>query len=167
MTFGDERDVSGRFAAASAPAPHQLASARGATTRLGLPLKTTSSTAPDGPTRPLAAADVKVTSGRRTSAALRIQGVRSGDDLEDLLRDLRLPRAVHLERQRVDELAGALRRASHRRHARALLGGRRLEQRAVELRLEVDREQAGEDLLRLGLVDEVAPKRTLLALLLL
>ena len=44
--------------------------------------------------------------------------VRAGDDLEDLLRDLRLARAVHRERETVDQLAGVLRRVAHRRHLR-------------------------------------------------
>src|SRR6476659_1976069 len=100
------------------------------------------------------------------SARLR-QRFRAGDDLEDLLRDLRLARAVHAQRQRVDDLAGVLRCVPHRRHARALLRRRGLEQRAVDLRLDVDREQPLEDLLRLRLEDEVAAERVVRALLVL
>ena len=42
---------------------------------------------------------------------------RTGDDFDDLLRDRRLTDAVHVERQRVDQLAGILRRRIHRSHA--------------------------------------------------
>src|SRR4051794_25496092 len=52
------------------------------------------------------------------------QRVGPGDDLEDLLGDLRLPRPVHRERERVDQLAGVLRGVAHRSHPRALLGRR-------------------------------------------
>ena len=48
---------------------------------------------------------------------------------------------------------------------RALLGGRGLEQRAVDLRLEVDGQEPREDLLRFGLVDEVAALGILAAFL--
>ena len=88
-----------------------------------------------------------------------IQRVRAGDDLEDLLRDLGLAGSVHRQGQGVDEFAGALRGAPHRGHPRPLLGGGGLEERAVELRLDVDRQQPFEDLLRLRLVDEVAEQR--------
>src|ERR671937_2566641 len=93
-----------------------------------------------------------------------VERVRAGDHLEDLLGDLRLAGAVHRQRQRVDQLARALRGAPHRGHPRPLLRGRGLEERAVELRLEVYGQEAGQDLLRLGLVDEVAPERALLRL---
>ena len=63
------------------------------------------------------------------------------------------------ERQRVDQLARVLRRVAHGRHARALLGSGGFEQRAVELGLEVERQQSREDLLRLRLVDDVAEQR--------
>ena len=54
---------------------------------------------------------------------------------------------------------GVLRGVPHRGHPRPLLRGGRLEQRAVQLGLDVDRQQPLEDLLRLGLVDEVAEER--------
>ena len=92
---------------------------------------------------------------------LGCERVRAGDDLEDLLRDFGLASAVHGQGEAVDQLAGVLRRVAHRGHARALLRRGRLEQRTVELGLEVDGQQAGEDLLRLGLVDEVAELRPL------
>ena len=63
------------------------------------------------------------------------KGVRARDDLEDLLRDLRLARPVERKRQPVDQVAGVLRGVPHRRHLRGEEGGRRLEQRAVDLRL--------------------------------
>src|SRR5580765_1544960 len=96
--------------------------------------------------------------------ALAAERVSAGDDFEDLLRDLGLTCAVHREREVVDQLAGRLRGVAHRRHARALLGRGGLEQRAVDLRLEVDRQQPLEDLLRLGLEDEVADEPVVVAL---
>src|SRR6266542_2566993 len=77
-------------------------------------------------------------------------GFGARDHLENLLRDLRLPRAVHREREAVDQLAGRLRGVAHRRHPCALLGRGRLEQRAVDLGLQVDGQEALEDLLGLG-----------------
>src|SRR5262245_40141997 len=53
------------------------------------------------------------------------ESVRAGDDLEDLLRDLRLSGPVHCKSQVVDQLAGILGRVPHRRHLRAVLGGGR------------------------------------------
>src|SRR3954466_6831201 len=94
------------------------------------------------------------------------QGVRPRNHFEDLLGDLGLAGAVHGEGQVVDQVAGVLRRVPHRRHLGAVLGGGRLEQRAVELRLDVDGEQPLEDLLGLGLEDEVAPEGVLVSLLL-
>src|SRR6266576_5396696 len=64
------------------------------------------------------------------------EGVRAGDDLEDLLRDLGLAGAVQREREVVDQLTGVLRGVPHRGHLRGEERGRRLEQRAVDLRLE-------------------------------
>src|SRR4051812_42953015 len=81
--------------------------------------------------------------------------VRARDDLEDLLRDLRLAGAVHRQRQRVDQLSRGLRRIAHRGHPGPLLGRGRLEQRAVDLRLDVDRKQPPEDVARLRLEEEV------------
>src|SRR5215207_5824267 len=84
-------------------------------------------------------------------ATLR-EALCAGDDFHDLLRDVRLALAVHLQRVRVDQLAGVLGRVAHRGHARAVLGRGRLEQGAEDRDLDVDRHEPLQDLLRLGLV---------------
>jgi hypothetical protein len=66
--------------------------------------------------------DVETVEMLDVSRRLLRQCVRAGHDLEDLLRDLRLSRAVHLQRERVDQLARVLRRVAHGGHAGALLG---------------------------------------------
>src|SRR3954464_7802497 len=73
-------------------------------------------------------------------------------DFHDLLRDLGLPRAVHLEREVLDDLAGVLRRAAHGGHPRAVLGRRRLQQGAEDRDLHVVGHEALEDHARVGLV---------------
>src|SRR5579885_1814203 len=70
---------------------------------------------------------------------------RARNDLDDLARDARLADAVHVERQRLNQLARVLRGGVHRRHARALLARDRLQQRAVNLRLDESRQEAAED----------------------
>src|SRR5205823_3703253 len=95
------------------------------------------------------------------------EGVRAGHDLEDLLGDLGLAGAVQVERQAVDQLDRVLGGIPHRGHAGAVLGRGRLEQRAVDLGLEIDGQEPLEDLLRLGLVDEVSHQRSLMLLLIL
>ena len=77
---------------------------------------------------------------------------RAGDDFHDLLRDLRLALAVHLQGEVLDEVGGVLGRVAHRRHAGAVLGRGRLEQRAVDRDLDVGGDEPLEDLLRAGLV---------------
>src|SRR5262245_9183348 len=103
---------------------------------------------------------------RRLRSGRLGQRLGARDDLEDLLRDLRLARTVHAQRERVDELARILGGVPHRGHPRALLGGGGLEERPIYLRLDVDREQPLHDLLGLGLEDEVATERVRRALLL-
>ena len=66
----------------------------------------------------------------------------------------------------VDDLAGVLRGVPHRGHLRALVGGGRLEQRPVDLCLDVHGRQPREDLLGLGLEDEVAAERVVAPLVL-
>jgi hypothetical protein len=56
------------------------------------------------------------TSGWNTP--LLSQCVGAGDDLEDLLRDLRLAGSVQLQRVAIDQLARVLRRVAHSRHLR-------------------------------------------------
>src|SRR5512132_680004 len=119
------------------------------------------------PSGPSAAASIRSCATPRSwkrfrfEAASRSRGERvcAGHDLQDLLRDLGLAGAVHRQGQAVDQLPGILRRVSHRGHSGALLGGCRLEQRPEELGLDVDGQQALEDLLGLRLVDEVAGER--------
>src|SRR6187402_3154041 len=86
------------------------------------------------------------------------QRLRAADHFQDLLRDLGLAGAVHLQREAVDQLARVLRRVPHRGHPRSLLRRGRLEQCAIDLRLDVHRQQPLHDLLGLGLEDEVAPE---------
>src|SRR5919199_5343498 len=87
------------------------------------------------------------------SAFTLSQRRRAGYDLDDLARDARLADAIHVERQGLDQLARVLRRRVHRRHARALLRGDGLQERAVDLRLDEARQQAAEDLRGRLLVD--------------
>src|ERR671932_548645 len=80
------------------------------------------------------------------------QALRPGDHFHDLLGDRGLALAVHLQGVFLDQLAGVLRRVAHRGHARSQLGRGGLQQRPVERDLDVGRDQAREDLLRVGLV---------------
>src|SRR3954470_1044217 len=95
------------------------------------------------------------------------QRLGAGDDFHDLLGDLGLAGAVHLQGEVLDDLAGVLRRAAHGGHARAELGRRGLQQRPVDRDLAVVRDEALQDLLRVGLVvDEGLVLLALAALLL-
>src|SRR5687767_5644352 len=76
---------------------------------------------------------------------LLLRGRRARDYLDDLARDARLSDAVHVERQRLNQLARVLRRRVHRRHARALLARHRLQERAVDLRLDQPRQELAEN----------------------
>src|SRR3954471_2970565 len=108
-----------------------------------------------------------VSSVLASTAFLSDQGFRPGNDFHDLLGDLGLALAVHLQRQVLDQLAGVLGRVAHRGHARAVLGGGGLEQRAVDRDLDVGRHEPLEDLLGVGLVlDERARPGALVALVL-
>src|SRR4051812_7061349 len=80
------------------------------------------------------------------------QRLCAGHYFHDLLRDLRLALAVHLQCEVLDEVRGVLGRVAHRGHARAVLGRGGLEQRAVDRDLHVRGHEALEDLLRAGLV---------------
>src|SRR3712207_3727610 len=57
---------------------------------------------------------------------------RAADDLRDLLRDPRLPRAVVGPPEDVEHLPRVVGRVLHRRPPRRLLGGRRLDERTVD-----------------------------------
>src|SRR6266550_667602 len=98
-------------------------------------------------------------------ALLGPEGVCSGHDLEDFLGDLRLASPVHGEGEAVDELSGVLRGVSHRRHSCPVLRSGRFQEGPVELCLDVDRQEPLQDLLGLGLEDEVASHRIVGALL--
>src|SRR5262249_11204699 len=70
--------------------------------------------------------------------------VRPGQVLQDLLGDLGLAGAVHLQREVVDQCPGVVRRVPHGRHAGAVLGCGRFEQRPEDRNLEVGRNQRRE-----------------------
>src|SRR2546423_7933633 len=76
-----------------------------------------------------------------------------GNDFHDLLGDVRLALAVHLERVVLDQLRRVLRRVAHRGHARTVLRRRRLQQCAENADLDVVRDEPAKDLLRLRLVE--------------
>src|SRR5438874_2712096 len=78
-----------------------------------------------------------------------------GDHFYDLLRDRGLTDLVHVEREPVDHLPRIVGGGVHGRHARAVLGRRRLEQRPPDLYLDVLRQDPVEDPSRRGLVDVV------------
>src|SRR3954469_23087563 len=80
------------------------------------------------------------------------QRLGAGDDFHDLLGDLRLALAVHLPGQVLDQVARVRGGVSHPSHARAVIGGRGLEQRPEDRDLDVGGPEPLEDLLRIGLV---------------
>src|SRR3954453_1130331 len=88
----------------------------------------------------------------------------AADDLQDLLRDFRLTRTVHLQGQVADHRLRVLRRVPHRGHPRTQLRGRRLEQRPVDRDRHVLRDQPRQPLTRIGLVDPLRGARRLLRL---
>src|SRR5216683_8327929 len=79
------------------------------------------------------------------------QRLGAGDDLDQLLGDSRLTRAVIVEGEAVDHLAGIAGRTVHRRHPRSLLARHVFEQCGIDLHREVFRQQFAEDLLFGGL----------------
>src|SRR5574341_1119051 len=87
------------------------------------PSNWTSTTAPRTwvilPTRFFAMGSFLQTDARRAP----LQGLGAGDDLDQFLGDVGLPRPVVVDGQAVDHVAGVAGRAIHRRHARALLAG--------------------------------------------
>src|SRR3954453_10797241 len=80
-----------------------------------------------------------------THSARRLQCLRARDDLDELLRDHGLARAVVELRLALDHVAGVAGGVVHGAHAGALLGGRVLEKRAKDLDREVARQEAFED----------------------
>src|SRR3954453_5170272 len=105
---------------------------------------------------------------RSSVALMRVpllaQRLGAGDDFHDLLGDLGLARAVHLERQVVDDLLRVVGGAAHRGHAGAVLGRGGLEQGAIDRDLHVVRDEALEDLLGARLVLDEPPLVALLVL---
>src|SRR3954452_12382385 len=83
--------------------------------------------------------------------------LRSGSryDLDDLLRDRGLAHLVHVQGQAIDHLAGVAGGRVHGRHARAVLRGRRFQQRPPDLDLDVFGEDLVVDLPRPRLVQVV------------
>merc|ERR1719201_1544255 len=81
--------------------------------------------------------------------------VGAGDDLHELLGDLRLARAVHLALEAALQVLRVVRRRLHRGHTRRELRGNRFLQRAQELAVEVKRQDRIEELRRLLLEDHV------------
>merc|ERR1719434_374791 len=106
----------------------------------------------------------------RVRVARLAGGVGAGNDLHELLGDLRLASAVHLALELALQLLRVVRRRLHRGHARRELRGDRLLERAQQLAVEVEREDGVEELRRLLLEDHVGREllgRRLLDLLLL
>src|SRR4051812_8315044 len=66
--------------------------------------------------------------------AIGLQGLRTGDDLDQLLGDHGLTRAVVFDGLLADHVAGVARGVVHRRHLRAVEGGVVLQERAEDLR---------------------------------
>ena len=81
--------------------------------------------------------------------------LRARNDFDDLARDRRLPDLVHVQRQARDHVGRVLGRRVHRGHLRGEERRVRLEQRAIDLHLDVARQQLVENLLRRRLVEIV------------
>src|SRR4051812_17880733 len=77
----------------------------------------------------------------------------AADDLQDLLRDFRLTRPIHLQGQVADHRLRVLGGVAHRGHPRAQLRGRRLQQRPVDRDRHVLGNQPSKQLLGIGLVE--------------
>src|SRR5512146_2609052 len=86
---------------------------------------------------------------------LPFERLGAADDLHQLLGDGGLPRAVHLEREPRDHVHRVVRRRVHRRHPGPVLPRHRLQQHPEDLRLDVFRQQGGQDLLPGGFVEVV------------
>src|SRR4029079_8283554 len=81
-----------------------------------------------------------------------LERLGAGDDFDQFLGDHRLTRAVVSERLLADHLACVARRIVHRAHARALLRGGVLKERAEQLAGEDSRQKLGQDLVLFRLV---------------
>src|SRR5438552_7726929 len=87
-----------------------------------------------------------------SSSQSKLKRLGAGDDLDQLLGDHRLARAVVGQRLLADHFAGVARRVVHRAHLRAVERGVVLEQRAEDLHGKILRQQLGQDVLFLRLV---------------
>src|SRR4051794_501579 len=100
-----------------------------------------------------AAGRVMVSSAIVSSLSLSsLERLGARDDLDQFLGDLGLARAVVERRLLLDHVAGVAGGVVHGAHARALLGGRVLEEGAEDLDREIARKQALENLVLAGLV---------------
>src|SRR3954453_10403262 len=93
------------------------------------------------------------------------QALCAGHNFHDLLGDLCLAFAIHLQRQILDDVPGVLGGVAHGGHARAELGRAGLQQRAEDRDLHVGGDQALEDRLGVGLVLDERVLGVLVALL--
>src|SRR5437867_8555067 len=89
-----------------------------------------------------------------------LQRLGAADDLGDLFRDGGLAGAVERERQGVDHVAGVARGGGHAGHARAVLARHGFDQRAIDLGIDVAREQPREELVRRRLEEDLLALRT-------
>src|SRR5216683_660989 len=78
---------------------------------------------------------------------------RSAYDFDNFFRDLRLTRAIHDQRERIDHIAGVDGCSIHRRHAGSVLSGYGLEQRTKNLYADILRQNSLEKLVGRLLVD--------------
>src|SRR5438552_4620148 len=90
--------------------------------------------------------------GPRYGYLLRPSRARPRHHLDDLLGDGRLAHLVHVEGEPVDHLPGVAGGGVHGRHARAVLGRRRLQEGPPDLDLRALRRPRAADLLRARLV---------------
>src|SRR5438128_10875984 len=74
--------------------------------------------------------------GLHFSECILVGRLCAGYHLDDFPCDRRLADLVHVQRERIDDLAGVLRGGVHGRHARRVFGGGRFEQRAINLSLD-------------------------------
>src|ERR1700754_4403080 len=117
------------------------------------PSNCTSTTAPmTWVTRPIWLAAVAIYCLLRSEFRFRSDCFCAGDDFDEFLGDLGLTRAVVDQRLLADHFARVTGGVVHRAHLRAVERGVVLQQRAEDLHRDIARQEAGEDLVLLGLV---------------
>src|SRR6266446_5253323 len=94
----------------------------------------------------------------RAPPSSRARGLGAADDLHQLGRDARLADLVRVKGQRVDQVAGGVRRVLHRDHLGRVLARLVLEHGLENLGLDVARQQAVEHGFRFRLIDVVGPR---------